>query len=259
MTDGSAWTALFAELDRWAAAGKRLDLWLRDDDAIAPGAALDRLAELAGRFAIPVLLASIPMLAQETLARRLESAPLLRPCQHGAWHRNHAPAGEKKSEFGLHRPRDEVLAEIAAGRARLRALFGERALPVFVPPWNRIDPQIAAALPGLGLSGLSCFRNFRLGPAGGPRLVNTDLDVIDWHRGRVGRAAGDLLAEMTALLAAGREDGTRSACFGLLLHHQVHDGAIWDVLTILLDRLSGHTAVAFTGPDALFATATGLD
>lgn len=259
MSDGPAWAALFAELDRWAETGKRLDLWLRDDDATAPGPQLDRLAALAERFAIPVLLASIPLLAQETLARRLESAPLLRPCQHGTWHRNHAPAGEKKSEFGQHRPLAEILTEIAAGQARLRELFGARALPVFVPPWNRIHPRVAAELPRLGLTGLSCFRKFALDQTGGPRLVNTDLDLIDWQRGRIGRPAGDLLTEMAALLAEQREQSGRSATFGLLLHHRDHDDTVWDFLTTLLGRLSGHAAVAFAGPDALFAVATDLD
>lgn len=258
MTEEAAWSALFAELDRWAEAGKRLKLWLRDDDATVPSDQLDRLADLSERYAIPVLLASIPFLTQETLARRLETASLLQPSQHGTWHRNHAPAGEKKNEFGLHRPLPEVLAEIAAGQKRLRELFGDRFLPVFVPPWNRIHPDVAAELPGLGFTGLSCFRNFTLGSAGGPRLVNTDLDLIDWHGGRVGRQPGQLLAEMVQLLASRRLDPEPNHPFGLLLHHNDHDNAAWDVLTNLLARLSGHAAVAFSGPDAFFEATTDL-
>ncbi|CAN7156313.1 polysaccharide deacetylase family protein [Bosea sp. LjRoot237] len=258
MTEDAAWSALFAELDSWAAAGKRLDLWLRDDDATVPSTQLDRLAALSERFAIPVLLASIPLLAQETLARHLETAPLLRPCQHGTWHRNHAPAGEKKSEFGLHRLLPEILAEITTGRQRLRDLVGSAFLPVFVPPWNRVDPVVAAELPSLGFTGLSCFRNFTLGPAGGPRLVNTDLDLIDWHGGRIGRQPGDLLAEMVQLLASRRTNPESSQSFGVLLHHHDHDNTVWGFLTNLLARLSGHAAVAFSGPDALFGAATDL-
>ena len=266
MTEDAVWTALFAELDRWAEAGKRVEIWLRDDDATAPSDQLDRLAEIAERFTIPVLLASIPMLAQEPLAKRLESAPLLRPCQHGVWHRNHAPAGEKKSEFGLHRPLPDVLAEIGLGQRRLRQLFGDNCLPVFVPPWNRIHPDVAAELPGLGFAGLSCFRNFSLGPAGGPALVNTDLDVIDWRNGRVGRRPGDLLTEMSGLLAARRDTSKPRQPFGLLLHHHDHDSTAWDFLTILLTRLAGHAAVAFSSPltvvrnpDASVQAAMGLD
>lgn len=266
MTEEAAWTALFAELDRWAEAGKRAELWLRDDDATVPSDQLDRLAALAERFDIPVLLASIPLLAQEALARRLETAPLLLPCQHGVWHRNHAPPGEKKSEFGLHRPLPDILAEIASGRERLSALFGGAVLPVFVPPWNRIHPDVAAELPRLGFTGLSCFRNFALGPAGGPRLVNTDLDLIDWHHGRVGRQPDDLVAEMTQLLTTRRGSAESSRPFGLLLHHHDHDSTTWAFLTNLLARLSGHVAVAFASPHTLVCNqatkvlaATGLD
>lgn len=259
MSDDAAWSALLTELDRWAAAGKRLELWLRDDDATVPSDQLDRLAALAERFTLPVLLASIPLLAQETLARRLETAPLLLPCQHGTWHRNHAPAGEKKSEFGLHRPLPEILAEIATGRKRLHELFGCSVLPIFVPPWNRIHPNIAAELPGLGFAGLSCFRNVALAPTDGPRLVNTDLDLIDWHGGRVGRQHADLLAEMVQLLVARRNDPKSSRPFGLLLHHHDHDSTAWDFLTKLLTRLSGHAAVAFTKLDTLFGAAMDLD
>jgi hypothetical protein len=257
MTD-AAWSALSAELDSWSQAGKRLDLWLRDDDATMPSAQLDRLAALAERFTIPVLLASIPLLAQESLAKRLETAPLLLPCQHGARHRNHAPPGEKKSEFGLHRPLPDILAEIAAGRERLSELFDDRFLPVFVPPWNRIHPDVAAELPRLGFAGLSCFRNFALGPGGGPRLVNTDLDLIDWHHGRIGRQPADLLGEMVSLLAERRMKPQSHQPFGLLLHHHDHDSITWGFLTNLLARLSGHAAVAFSGPDALFGAATYL-
>ena len=251
MTEEAAWSALLAELDHWEAAGKRLDLWLRDDDATAPSDQLDRLAALAERFAIPVLLASIPMSAQDALAKRLETAPLLQPCQHGVWHRNHAPPGEKKSEFGLHRPLADILAEIATGRARLRELFGGRLLTVFVPPWNRIHPDIAAELPRLGFAGLSCFRNFALGPGGGPRLVNTDLDLIDWHRGRVGRQLGDLLAEMAGLLAGRRADPRPNQPFGLLLHHHDHDSTAWNALAALLAGLAGHAAVALSSPHTI--------
>jgi hypothetical protein len=259
MTDAASWPVLLAELDRWAEAGKRAELWLRDDDATVPSDQLDRLAALSERFTIPVLLASIPLLAQEALAKRLETAPLLRPCQHGTWHRNHAPAGEKKSEFGLHRPLPEIVADIVAGRQRLQGLFGSTFLPVFVPPWNRVDPAVASELPSLGFIGLSCFRNFTLGPASGPSLVNTDLDLIDWHHGRVGRQPDDLLTEMTRSLAARRTRPVPTQPFGLLLHHHDHDSTTWSFLTNLLARLSGHAAVAFCGPDTLFGAATYLD
>ncbi len=76
--------------------------------------------------------------------------PLLSPArprsavlQHGWRHANRARSG-KKSEFPSGLSASVAAAEIAAGRDRLAALFGSRALPVFVPPWNRFAPELLA-------------------------------------------------------------------------------------------------------------------
>ncbi|TCR67292.1 polysaccharide deacetylase family protein [Bosea sp. BK604] len=246
------WQPLLAELDRWSAEGRRIRLWLRDDDAIAPSPQLDTLVGLSERFALPVLLAVIPLSAEPALAERLRDAPLLRPSQHGAAHHNHAPAPGKKSEFGLHRPVDDILAEVEAARRRLDALFGPALLPVFVPPWNRIDPAIAARLPALGFTGLSCFRGFTLGPEGGPALANTDIDIMDWHRGRVGRQAAALAEEARTLLEQRRLSRSRDDGLGLLLHHRDHDATAWTFLDGFLGAVAPHPAVVFTDPRILF-------
>jgi hypothetical protein len=250
--DDAIWQPLHAELDLWSEAGRQVRLWLRDDDAIAPSPALDRLADLGERFGLPVLLAVIPMLAQPALATALRGMPSLQPCQHGCWHRNHAPEGAKKSEFGALRAADDIRAGIEAARSRLDDLFGTALLPVFVPPWNRIGTGHAALLPALGYSGLSCFRGYRLGPAGGPRLGNTDLDIIDWGS-RAGRQPQDLIAEACRLLAAKRTSPVPDGdAFGLLMHHRDHDAAAWSFLDAFLARATGHEAVIPTGPRSLF-------
>ena len=248
---------LATELDLWSLSGRSIRLWLRDDDAIAPSPALDRLAGLAERFALPVLLAVIPMLAEPALARALKAAPSLLPCQHGCWHRNQAPTGGKKSEFGPERTPDAVRAEITLARQRLGDVLGP-SLPVFVPPWNRIDRSLAATLPELGFSGLSCFRGFALGQNGGPALVNTDIDIMDWHGGRIGRAVEALAVEITAQLTARRlQNDAQAATLGLLLHHRDHDETAWNALEALLSRLCTHPAVQPTNPRTLFGTPHG--
>jgi hypothetical protein len=252
MTDSVNWAALDAELDSWQPGSLRL--WLRDDDAVAPSPALDRLARLSEDLSLPVLLAVIPMLAQPDLAPALAAMPSLRPCQHGCWHRNHAPLGSKKSEFGAERDAEAVVAEIVLARQRLGDLIGPALLPVFVPPWNRIDRAHAARLPELGFAGLSCFRNFSLGPEGGPALLNTDLDVMDWQGGRVGRDLAALVDETCTLLAGRRAGGAITGSFGLLLHHRDHDETAWDALATLLARLVAHRAMVATGPDLAFLT-----
>lgn len=248
------WQALSQELDNWQLSGRQLRIWLRDDDAIAPSRALTRLSGLAERHGAPVLLAVIPMLAEPALASALRAMPLLRPCQHGVWHRNHAPAGAKKSEFGAEREAQIVDGEIAQGRDRLHDLIGSDILPIFVPPWNRIDPGHAARLGSLGFSGLSCFRGYRHGPAGGPRLLNTHVDVMDWHGGRIGRRPDELLPEIAALLTGMRESGSeRTATLGLLLHHRDHDENAWAVLDDVLRLAAAHPAIRLADPATLLS------
>lgn len=246
------WQALSRELDSWRKSGRQLRIWLRDDDAVAPSPALDRLSALAERHGAAVLLAVIPMLAEAELAPALRTLPRLRPCQHGVWHRSHAPAGGKKSEFGPERDGKTVDGEIAQGRDRLHGLLGDDVLPVFVPPWNRIDPGHAARLGGLGFSGLSCFRNYRHGPGGGPHLLNTQIDVMDWRGGRIGRRPEDLVPEITERLAGLRDDATRRpGTLGLLLHHRDHDENAWSALDGILGLVAAHPAAELADPAEL--------
>ena len=101
-------TPLDHELDLWEKESLTLPLWWRDDDAIAPTPQLDRLSEMSQRLGLPVHLAVIPKLAEEALAEHVRVRPNLLPVVHGWAHENHAPEGEKKSEFRLHRPLEEM-------------------------------------------------------------------------------------------------------------------------------------------------------
>lgn len=249
------WRVLRTELDLWAQSGRTVRLWLRDDDAVAPSPALQRLADLSERFALPVLLGIIPMLAEPTLPAALRNRPSLLPCQHGCWHRNHAQPGGKKSEFGRERPFAVIEAEIASSRARLDDLFGPSLLPVFVPPWNRIDPGLEARLPELGFSGLSCFRGFEPSMEGGPVVVNTVVDIMDWQGGRIGRTAEALAMEAGAFLLQSRLRNETDAVLGLLLHHRDHDHGAWSALDAMLNLFCNHAAVTPTDPRGLFSTA----
>ena len=229
--------AALAALDARAAAGDPLRLWLRDDDAVRPGPALDRLLALCDRAGIAPLLAVIPAPwdgrpSGVELVGRLAAAPLVELAQHGWSHRNHARAGEKSQELGAHRPAATVLAELAQGRAALRALHGPRLLPLLVPPWNRIAPAVVAGLPRLGFTALSTFGPER--PVPGLMAVNARIDIIDWRGGRVGRPAAALWAELAGLARAGAPH------VGLLTHHLVHDAAAWAALEALVQGTAGH-------------------
>src|SRR3546814_12871678 len=92
-------------------------------------------------------------------------------------------------------------AELQAGRDLSSRLFGDRWLPVLVPPWNRIADAVAERLAELGYRGLSTF-----GGAGRtfPGILRLDcrVDPVDWHGGRgfvgVPRALGPVLRHLRA-------------------------------------------------------------
>jgi hypothetical protein len=247
------WPDLMAELDCWEEAGKVATLWWRDDDAVAPTARLGSLLSIAS--GVPISLAVIPADAQQELAQwldqHLRSAPKasVAVLQHGWRHLNHSGVG-KKSEFPAERPRPEVASELAAGRARLSDLFGSRAQPVLVPPWNRFDDSLLALLARCGLTGISRTRP-RNASAKAPGVieVNIHVDLVDWKgtRGFVGEdaALGGLVQHL-------RGRRLRTVCSdeptGILTHHLIQDEAT----DAFLDRL---TAVSLAHPAVLWLDA----
>ena len=229
------WQALADELDLWT---EPAELWWRDDDATARTPALERLVEALD--GVPFALAVVPAAA----AADLPGAIL----QHGWRHRNHAGPAEKKAEFGPHRPHRTMLAELAAGRERLRALYGRRFLPVLAPPWNHIDPALASRLPTAGWRGLSVFR-----PRRSPFETNAHVDPIAWrtHRGFRGEAGalGDIAAHLRArrIGAANRGEPT-----GILSHHLAADEASLAFFRKLASFVAAHPRARWRDPATLW-------
>jgi hypothetical protein len=248
------WHLLDEALRSAADQGVRVSFWWRDDDAVAATPALERLIALAGRAGVRLGLAVIPARIRPSLIERLRAEGQVIPLVHGLRHENHAPAGEKKAEFGAHRPVSALAADAAAGLTSARQALGAALLPVFVPPWNRVAPALIPHLARTGYRGLSTFRD-RLVPQAEPglRQVNTHLDPIAWH-------ADGGLVEPSILVAAivrcivRRRDGDADPDepIGLLTHHLVQDGATWDFCEALLDRLNGGPA-KMQSPASLFA------
>jgi len=249
----SGWQALDDEIARWRDAGRDIELWWRDDDATDTGAALDRLLELQRQTAVPLALAVVPARATPALAERLAAVPAIDVLQHGYAHANHALPPDKKCELGPHRPAMLVLGELGTGRMALERLFASRALPVLVPPWNRIAPALVPALPEIGFSGLSTFAaRRRAEPVRGLRQVNTHVDVIDWKDGPkfVGQDAA-----LAALVEALRQSrSATSEPVGLLSHHLAMDEGAWDFLRSILGKAIKLPGVKLCSARDLFAS-----
>jgi hypothetical protein len=243
MTAG--WQALQDELDRWASEGRTACFWWRDDDAIAPTPALDRLLGLHRSTGAPLALAIIPAQAEPGLAERLTSEPGIAALQHGYAHQNHAGSAEKKSEFPNNRSIIERIADLRAGRDRLRSLFNPgQLLPVFVPPWNRLAPDCLPALPGLGYAAVSAFQaRGSYWAAPGLVALNTHIDPIDWHGHDNPAAAERSLATACAHLRVMRAGQQDLQPLGLLTHHLRHDETVWGFAAEFLSRTAAHAAV----------------
>lgn len=249
------WDDLIRELDSWGEAGLTATFWWRDDDAVAPSEALDRILAIAIETGAPLALAVIPKTAEAALAARLDdSEAAVGVLQHGYAHANHAGKGDKKIELGRERPAEIVIAELAVGWERIETLFGARALPVMVPPWNRIAPHLVPMLPEIGYRGLSVFEaRQRAEAVRGLTQVNTHIDVIDWPGSRkfVGtEAALDAALEHLGARRAGSAD--RAEPTGLLTHHLAHDPPA-DAFTVEFIRCTrAHPAAQWLAAGAVF-------
>ena len=233
-----AWEGLGRELDLWADAGRRATLWWRDDDAAALTPALERLLGLETQLAVPLALAVVPDRLEPGFVERLAGCEGVAILQHGFCHRNYACKGEGAWELGDHRPLEQVEADLAAGRRRLVAAFGERFLPVLAPPWNRISERVVERLPALGFVGLTTFRaRDRAEPLPGLVQVNAHCDPIKWKQGARFAGTGPALDDLIGHLRA-RRMGTADPDepTGFLTHHLALDAPAWAFASELLRR-----------------------
>jgi hypothetical protein len=140
--------------------------------------------------------------------------------------------------------------DAARGLERLTGLFGAQLRPMFVPPWNRVSPQVIAALPALGFSTLSTFTPRDAAQAApGLERINTHLDPIDWRGTRSLADPDRLIAQLADQLRARRHgDADIHEPYGILTHHLVHDAAIWTFTRDLLIRLLDGPADPWTAP-----------
>ena len=249
------WRALGDELDAWAATGRIVDLWWRDDDATDTTAPLARLIDLVGTAEVPLCLAVIPAQATTALAVSIGDAPVgVVAVPHGYTHRNHAPRGQRKSEFPPQRARTEMIAELERAWSLTAERFGARALPVLVPPWNRIADDLLPGLPAAGFRGISAIASSKRVPpdVAGLRRRDAHVDIIDWRGSRrfIGEAAA--LEKILGRLATVRKSAGVAPPLGLLTHHLMNDVAAWAFLGKFAALTRGHGSVHWPSVAKIF-------
>lgn len=237
---GPAWTSV---ADALGESATPVRFWLRDDDAVAVTPALRELAQRCAGAGAPLLLASIPAGATRELGAWVRDHPDITPCQHGYAHRNQSPAGERATELGGARDDDAVLDELRVGWHLMLSCFGDRAMPLMVPPWNRMRPSLAPHLAASGYKAVSTFAGAAALPGTAPVRLDCDLDIIDWRNGRRGREPADVAHRLLPLIATA---GNTGQPIGLLTHHLAHDPTAWALLGTLLPLIATHPGAVFT-------------
>jgi hypothetical protein len=228
---------IVAELEACEAANCRIHWWWRDDDAVSDSPQLRRLMVTRDKLQLPVLLSVIPKLCEPSLVDAMRHSPHFAIAQHGFAHVNYETHGRSKSEFGFARPLLNVCSEITAGRDRLRALFGDGYLPIFVPPWNDLRPDMWAQLPELAFRGLSCYgRRMSSEAAPGVMLANTHIEILNWGARPVQLITPTEITDKIVMELRCRRKGHSQGNepIGILTHHRVMNGGAWDFMERLL-------------------------
>jgi peptidoglycan/xylan/chitin deacetylase (PgdA/CDA1 family) len=131
-------------------------------------------------------------------------------------------------------PADKRLA-IVRGRDKLQKCLGTRFLPIFTPPWNRLDAETVAILKEEGFLGISRHEGEKLRSVEGlPDIpVNVDLHTRREPKAEAGWSA--FLNELDTALTAGRA--------GLMIHHQRMNAMAFEFLDKLLPLLKNHASL----------------
>ena len=234
------WAALDAEIAAWRAEGRRPRFWWRDDDAVRSTPELDRLIALTKGRSLSI--AVIPADVDPSLAADLQPHDGVEVLLHGWAHQNHEPAGVKNSEFGVSRDLGDVRSDIQRGHGRLTEVFGDRYVPLLVPPWNRIALEAAKAACSVGPVAVSTHLDRK--PDSVVPHLNSHADVLDWVAKKQTSRARFIGTRKVVIALRDAFHRRRTAApgtdpdeaVGLLTHHLQHDDETWD----FLDQLSAY-------------------
>ena len=244
---------LHQELDAWEAAGHAASFWWRDDDLGHPTPELDPLLRTAAALGAEPLLAVVPKWATPDLPRRLAGEPAW-VAVHGWAHLDHEAGQAKKSEFGATRPVTDLMNDAKAGREKLGELFGDTLVPCFVPPWNRMVPELAETLTDIGFTAISAFGKHRI-PLDSDSLawINTHIDVIDW-KGSRHFIGGEAMARIITVDLAQRrlENAWSLEPIGLLSHHLGMTIDDWRGFESICRIMVTHSAARMLSSEDLF-------
>jgi len=235
------WAAIRIETAIWRNSGHVPLLWWRDDDAQFDTPSLRRLLTLATTHDVPLMLAVIPVGDLRPLCGLLADLPLVTVAQHGVTHINVSAPDEPNDEFQVGTDIKTMAEAIASTNKRLSNFSA--AVPVYVPPWNRVNENLSDAVKLAGLQCLSAHRK-QSSQNNLVKSLNVDLDLLTWKTEPHFRGTLRVLWRFLVLLRKRRILKAWHEPVGLLTHHLAHDEEAWNFLGEFLGFTQGTSAKA---------------
>jgi hypothetical protein len=173
---------LRAAIEEWKSACGSAPFFLRDDDAARDTPRLQRLFGICRETNVQVMLSVIPGRLQPDLVDAIMACEHAVPVQHGYRHESHSTVEGFKSEF----PDEEALApqldRVRRGFEGMTGAFGDRFMPILVPPWNNISHKLVENLAELGIAGLSCSGRRGISSRYEIKMFNSWVSLNDFAR-----------------------------------------------------------------------------
>ena len=194
-------------------------VFFRADDIGAGGKAFDALCRLFRYHEVPLGMAVVPAWLSPTRIEQLfrtadRDHPLWSWHQHG-WRHVNWQRTAKKSEFGQQRPFEKQWRDLWQGKQKMAEVFGDRFVPVFTPPWNRLSLSTLKILQELNFRGVSMTDPLPRGSKTPIELKNLRIQ-LDLHTRKAQDGLADyqnLLEELSSLLE-------KKEPLGIMIHHQ---------------------------------------
>lgn len=252
MSSLSGLSALIKALDRVPEQVSPIGFWWRDDDLDQSSPALLQMLDVLQENGVTPLLATVPGRLHPSAIEA--TAPYsVRFALHGWMHQSHSTPPAKKSEYGPERPMALRLSEIKDGRLKISVAAGDRALPWFVPPWNRIDEALLPYLPEQGIEVLSAFETLSkpVREVAGLSRLDTHVDLIDWKSGQRPLSSDGICFALADWVERRLEDITQThKPIGVLSHHLVTANESWQEWTSWVKEISHHPNACWMTPEA---------
>jgi len=142
----TTWSDLRVELAECTKVGVCPSFWWRDDDLGRQDSRLPLFWRIVDRVKVPICAAVVPGWIDVGIADEIRGRTTISVVQHGSSHVAYC----KLTEYPTFRNKKIVGDEIGSGWKKIKTVFGDKAFPIFVPPWNHISPKFGSELEDLG-------------------------------------------------------------------------------------------------------------